>query len=165
MKVGHWSGAGPGTCEVARGVPLKPRVRLAKAPRFTVSIPFGTGHLAPEKIGIERERVSTSLRAEAYIEEALRWLPDVIVDQPPAERVEVFSDIASESRTSDAKLLIVMTTLTCDPICGESWDRGWNVSAVGDGRAALEAIRKEKPDLVLTDVMMPELDGTVCCAL
>jgi DNA-binding response OmpR family regulator/nitrogen-specific signal transduction histidine kinase len=36
---------------------------------------------------------------------------------------------------------------------------GWRVEAVSDGRRALEAIRREPPDLVLSDVMMPEIDG------
>jgi DNA-binding response OmpR family regulator len=35
----------------------------------------------------------------------------------------------------------------------------WVVEAVANGRAALDAIRARKPDLVLADVMMPELDG------
>ena len=87
------------------------------------------------------------------------WLPDVIVDQPAAERVEVFSDIASESRTSDAKLLIVDDNADMRSYLRRILGSRWNVSAVGDGRAALEAIRNEKPHLVLTDVMMPELDG------
>lgn len=30
---------------------------------------------------------------------------------------------------------------------------------VGNGRAGLEAVRRERPDLILCDVMMPELDG------
>ena len=141
------------------GGTIDAKSEVGKGTRFTVSIPFGTGHLAPEKIGIERERVSTSLRAEAYIEEVLRWLPDVIVDQPAAERVEVFSDIASESRTSDAKLLIVDDNADMRSYLRRILGSRWNVSAVGDGRAALEAIRNEKPHLVLTDVMMPELDG------
>ena len=34
-----------------------------------------------------------------------------------------------------------------------------DVQAVSDGEAALEVIRKRPPDLVLTDVMMPKLDG------
>ncbi len=34
-----------------------------------------------------------------------------------------------------------------------------HVEAVADGAAALAAIRANRPDLVLTDVMMPELDG------
>ncbi|HEY7510725.1 MAG TPA: response regulator, partial [Vicinamibacteria bacterium] len=35
----------------------------------------------------------------------------------------------------------------------------WTVEAVPDGAAALEAARARPPDLVLTDVMMPRLDG------
>ncbi len=34
-----------------------------------------------------------------------------------------------------------------------------DVRAVGDGEAALEAVRSEPADLVITDVMMPRLDG------
>ena len=37
--------------------------------------------------------------------------------------------------------------------------RYWDVETVGDGLAALEAVAARRPDLVLTDVMMPELDG------
>ncbi|MBV8455479.1 MAG: response regulator [Acetobacteraceae bacterium] len=35
----------------------------------------------------------------------------------------------------------------------------WVVETFANGRAALDAIRARKPDLVLADVMMPELDG------
>jgi DNA-binding response OmpR family regulator len=36
---------------------------------------------------------------------------------------------------------------------------GFTVEAVGDGRAALEAARRLKPDLLILDIMLPELDG------
>ncbi|MEP0805247.1 MAG: response regulator transcription factor [Chloroflexota bacterium] len=36
---------------------------------------------------------------------------------------------------------------------------GFTVEAVGDGRAALESARKLKPDLIILDLMLPELDG------
>jgi PAS domain S-box-containing protein len=36
---------------------------------------------------------------------------------------------------------------------------GFNVEPVSDGRAALEAMRRRSPDVVISDVMMPELDG------
>jgi light-regulated signal transduction histidine kinase (bacteriophytochrome) len=35
----------------------------------------------------------------------------------------------------------------------------WSVEVVGDGQAALEAALRRPPDLVLSDVMMPRLDG------
>jgi CheY-like chemotaxis protein len=35
----------------------------------------------------------------------------------------------------------------------------YDVEAVPDGQAALAAVRQRTPDLVLTDMMMPNLDG------
>ncbi len=40
---------------------------------------------------------------------------------------------------------------------------GYRVTAVGDGRAALEAHLEGAPDLVVLDVMLPELDGLSVC--
>jgi len=36
---------------------------------------------------------------------------------------------------------------------------GWVVAEAENGRVALESVRKEKPDLVVLDLMMPEMDG------
>lgn len=36
---------------------------------------------------------------------------------------------------------------------------GFTVETVGDGRAALDSARKLKPDLIILDIMLPELDG------
>ena len=37
--------------------------------------------------------------------------------------------------------------------------RGYQVTTASDGRQALDAIAKERPDLVLLDVLMPVMDG------
>ncbi|HMM97403.1 MAG TPA: response regulator transcription factor [Anaerolineales bacterium] len=36
---------------------------------------------------------------------------------------------------------------------------GYTVESVGDGRAALDLARKLKPDLIVLDIMLPEMDG------
>jgi len=39
----------------------------------------------------------------------------------------------------------------------------FNVVTANDGRSALESVRRERPDIVLLDVMMPEMDGFEVC--
>jgi twitching motility two-component system response regulator PilG len=41
--------------------------------------------------------------------------------------------------------------------------KGYDVRGVSNGREALDAIAEEKPDLVLLDIMLPEIDGFEVC--
>lgn len=41
--------------------------------------------------------------------------------------------------------------------------KGYEVQGVADGKAALEAVVSMKPDLVLLDIMLPEIDGFEVC--
>ena len=42
---------------------------------------------------------------------------------------------------------------------------GYDVGVASDGEAGLAAARSEKPDLVVLDVMLPELDGLTVCRI
>lgn len=41
--------------------------------------------------------------------------------------------------------------------------KGYDVRGVSNGQEALEAIEEEKPDLVLLDIMLSEIDGFEVC--
>jgi DNA-binding response OmpR family regulator len=41
--------------------------------------------------------------------------------------------------------------------------KGYQVQGVASGAAALEAIAEDPPDLVLLDIMLPEIDGFEVC--
>ena len=41
---------------------------------------------------------------------------------------------------------------------------GYEVHVVEDGEAALNFVRKEKPDLILLDLLLPKIDGFEVCA-
>jgi DNA-binding response OmpR family regulator len=43
--------------------------------------------------------------------------------------------------------------------------QGYAVEAVGDGREAIEAARRSRPDLILLDIMLPGLDGFEVCKI
>jgi len=127
---------------------------------FKVSIPFGSAHLSPDRVAAPKTRALTSLRAEAYVEEALRWLPD------RGDGIEQIGDGAEADELllavrDDGLRRIVVADDNADMrdyIC-RLLGRRWDVETVGDGLAAIEAIRRQKPDLVLSDVMMPMMDG------
>jgi two-component system, OmpR family, alkaline phosphatase synthesis response regulator PhoP len=51
-----------------------------------------------------------------------------------------------------------------DVIACKFRNAGLTVITAGNGREALDLARKEKPDLVITDYQMPEMDGLALCA-
>ena len=42
---------------------------------------------------------------------------------------------------------------------------GYEVLSAGDGMAALEVAKKERPDLIILDLMLPKMDGFRVCGL
>jgi signal transduction histidine kinase len=118
---------------------------------FTVAIPFGAEHLPRERIGSRRRRASTAIRADAYVDEAMRWLADDL----DADDTSAAPPIV----TSGARVLVADDNADMREYLRSLLGAHWTVECVGDGAAALEAARARPPALVLTDVMMPGLDG------
>ncbi|MFM7104203.1 MAG: response regulator transcription factor, partial [Flavobacteriales bacterium] len=65
---------------------------------------------------------------------------------------------------SNTKILLVDDEKDIREIVGFNLEKkGFEVHTASDGRKALETARKIQPDLVLLDVMMPEMDGMETC--
>ncbi len=134
---------------------------------FIVSIPLGCGHLPSERIGATRTLGSTSTGAVAYVEEALRWLPETLKGEGGMRNGEMksspstlpYSLLPTPSTPPDYILLADDNADMRDYVKRILSEQGYNVETVGDGMAALAAIEQQVPDLVLTDIMMPQLDG------
>jgi signal transduction histidine kinase/DNA-binding response OmpR family regulator len=143
------------------GGSIRAESEIGRGTAFVVTIPFGAAHLPARHIGAVGSSASTSLRAEAYVEEALRWLPQSDTQDPeaPADRTEGVADLRVSSVTKGAHLLVADDNADMRSYIRRLLGTRWNVETVSDGDAALQAIRARKPDLVLTDVMMPGLDG------
>ena len=72
---GHWACSGAGTRQTALWKRSVSSV-VGQGSTFTVSVPFGSTHLPPARIGAGRTLSSTALHADAYLKEAVHWLPD-----------------------------------------------------------------------------------------
>jgi PAS domain S-box-containing protein len=127
---------------------------------FTVSIPLGREHLPAERIGAPRQLASTRTGARPFLEEMQRSLP-AGADGGLAVANDVDFDAAPSSPAARRKPRVVLADDNADmrDYVRRLLERSFEVVAVGDGQQALETIRADLPDLVLTDVMMPRLDG------
>ncbi len=60
----------------------------------------------------------------------------------------------------DAKVLVVDDDRLIRQLLADFFaDEGYEVRCAGDGFAALSEVERDPPDLVVTDLMMPRLDG------
>lgn len=145
---------------------------LGRGSTFIVAVPFGQDHLRSGQVGGSRQSASTAVGAKPFVEEALRWLPEsgetrnnelsLSDDLIPTQAR--FSEDVSQLQRGDGNALRPHVVVADDNkdmrhylarLLAEDCD----VKTVEDGSAALAAIRKRRPNLVLADVMMPRLDG------
>jgi signal transduction histidine kinase len=130
---------------------------------FTVTVPVGTAHLNADQIAAPRgqKRAGTG-GTVAFVEEALRWLPS----ESTRESNTVRAPDAREPEGTEHPATVRGRVLVADDnadmreyVARLVRGRGHDVIAASDGLAALEMMRLHAPDVVLSDVMMPGLDG------
>src|SRR6195256_5696240 len=135
-----------------------------KGSTFTVKIKAGSAHLPPDRLRATQAPASPVTQASAYVEEALHWLPNVAVHDPPtrSEATEVGSiprEATAPRVGRRSRILWVDDNADMRDYVRRLLAERYDVIAVADGLTALAAAQDAHPDLVLTDIMMPGLDG------
>jgi signal transduction histidine kinase/CheY-like chemotaxis protein len=111
---------------------------------FSVRIPYGsTASVSGALVG----RRESSVRV--YLEEALQWSGE---DSGLASSVRL-------REQAEATVLVVDDNPDLRRYITDLLTPFWRVVVATDGKTALAMIREHRPDLILTDVMMPNLDG------
>jgi PAS domain S-box-containing protein len=135
---------------------------VGKGTSFIVTIPLGTAHLQGQCIVPATVVNSTAPRAVHYVEEARRWLPDADLakGEAPTSVDWQLEPVAGLQTTGDRpRVLLADDNADMRQYLQRLLAEHYQVEAVSDGQAALDAVKRSVPDLILTDVMMPRLDG------
>jgi signal transduction histidine kinase len=132
---------------------------------FMVAIKTGKTHLPLDRLAAARALTSTATRATAYVEEALHWLPNATescdlpsFDERTSSGVLTSRDAAALSAVRP-RILLADDNADMREYVSRLLAERYDVQSVPDGLAALAAARERPPDLLLTDIMMPGLDG------
>lgn len=127
---------------------------------FEVGVPTGRAHLPPESV-VERKTTPIVPVAASYLLEASQWIGsgEVAWDSPFAPASDAPFSNPDQAGRERARVLIVDDNADMRNYLARLLGTRWRVDVAGDGRIALAQACQQPPDLVLSDVMMPGLDG------
>ena len=114
---------------------------------FTVTIPLGNAHLSSDEID--------SSPAATDVKETGIFVPG-IASAPQASSEKT---VVRHRKT----VLLVEDDLSIRQYVAHELSRDFYISECSNGKQALDIILRDNPDLVISDIMMPEMDGYTLC--
>lgn len=149
----HAEGSGIGLALAKELVELhhgKIRVTSSKdeGTEFDLILPMGKDHLQPQEI-IDSDKISQQKES--------KLLPDISEIQSREAKKQPQEKIV----ISDAKhiILIVEDNTEVRQYIKEHFEKKYEVIEAGDGTVALNLAQEYLPDIIISDVMMPKMDG------
>ena len=116
---------------------------------FVITIPLGHAHLKPEEMISESELPQEPL---AGLQAAL--------DQPEEEETTPYEPIDPHATT----IVVAEDDDEIRSYLEAELSKDYDVHVCVNGREALTEVYRVKPSLVISDVMMPEMDGNALCS-
>jgi DNA-binding response OmpR family regulator len=122
---------------------------LEKGCEFVITIPMGNSHLNSDEMLLDDETTET-ITPELILEE-----------EPEPEPANPMAEMMAQNRRMT--LVIAEDDEEIRNYLENELSSDYEVHACTNGREALGEIIRTKPDLVLSDIMMPEMDGNTLC--
>jgi len=145
------------------GGSVQVRSKLGEGTEFKVKIPLGAAHLPADRISVEGLPLPSTIGAAPFVQEAMRWLPaaadDEVLTSDGTEKQDLQLVQPMNVENDRGRVVLADDNRDMREYVQRLLERRYEVTAVSDGEQALAEALKNPPDLVLTDVMMPNLDG------
>lgn len=122
---------------------------------FRVFLQQGNSHFKPEQI-IAKETTGQVFKFDTSLLELETTFISNNADQ-------VDTNIPRKE-ASDQKILVVEDNPELLDLIKSNLEKSFTVISASNGKEALELIAIEKPNLVISDIMMPEMDGITLCS-
>lgn len=135
---------------------------VGRGSTFRILLQRGRQHLDPRHIEDGDSEPMLEGDARAYVEEAMTWLsPDDSTgrDLSPGGVEAAVEAPAQAGGRSAARVLVIDDNSDMRSYIARGLGSVFNIQTANDGQAGLESALRSPPDIIITDVMMPHMDG------
>ena len=133
---------------------------------FLIRIPLGKDHLKPEEL-IEEEQMkkeqSRELTEIEQLEQEIQETEKAENENDDGKFTCKTAVTSTPAKSNKAEIVIVEDEEDIQEYLKTQLANDFKIRAYPNGKVALNEILKKKPDLIISDIMMPEMDGTTLC--
>jgi signal transduction histidine kinase/DNA-binding response OmpR family regulator len=133
---------------------------------FIVRLPLGTEHLKPKEVAPPSEEITAmSTLAPLSAPQDIGRIPDQYIDSIEPEEETIEEPIIHKTIQEEKNIILVVE----DSTDMRNYIRGalgsvYRVMEAEDGKQGIEKAKKNIPDLIISDIMMPGADGYELCS-
>jgi len=120
--------------------------KFGEGTSFTIQIPIGKKHLPASQI-LEKNISDEIISSNYFADEAERLI------------LKKSTSDTNDEAESKPSVLIVEDNADMQEYISKLLESQYEITVAGNGREALESINEKLPDLIISDVMMPVMDG------
>ena len=127
---------------------------------FVVRLPSGSSQLPQDRIAAIPNVAGVPLNRQPYVDEALGWVAEDLAPSSASPSRPFADPPTAPAALAKQRILLVEDNADMRQYVKRLLsEAGYSVELAADGVAAIEAVQASSPDLILSDVMLPKLDG------
>lgn len=133
---------------------------------FTITLPMGQAHLSPEEIATEAEEPTHTVIYNQPVGYNGTDTDEEVETEQDNTTTETEETPKTEFNTGNKKrsVVVVDDDQEIRDFLQQELGRDYNVTLYTNGQEALTGILQHVPDLIITDYIMPEMDGATLCS-